>query len=61
MCLWLVPKNYGLSCSIGILAFNCIIGGPIGGVVAIYRLCMAVVTIIRCFLAGFGQIVLKSM
>ena len=60
MCLWLIPKNYGLSGSIGILAFNCIIGGLIGGVVVIYRLCMAVETIIRCILVGFGQIVLKS-
>lgn len=31
-----------------------IIGGLIGGRVAIYRLCMAVVTIIRCILVGFG-------
>ena len=61
MCLWLIPKNYGLSGSIGIFAFNCIIGGLIGGVVVIYRLCMAVVTIIRCILVGFGQIVLKSV
>lgn len=60
MCLWLIPKNYGLSGSIGIFAFNCIIGGLIGGVVVIYRLCMAVVTIIRCIMVGFGQIVLKS-
>lgn len=60
MCLWLIPKNYGLSGSIGIFAFNCIIGGLIGGVVVIYCLRMAVVTIIRCIMVGFGQIVLKS-
>ena len=45
--------------SIGVFAFNCIIGGLIGGLAAIYRLCMAVVTIIRCILVGFGQSVLK--
>lgn len=31
MCLWLIPKNFSISGSIGVLALNCIIGGLIGG------------------------------
>ena len=38
MCLWLIPKNFGISGSIGILALNCIIGGLIGGVVLIFKM-----------------------
>ena len=29
MCLWLIPKNFSISGSIGILALNCIIGGVV--------------------------------
>ena len=29
MCLWLIPKNFVISGSIGVLALNCIIGGLI--------------------------------
>ena len=38
MCLWLIPKNFGISGSIGVLALNCIIGGLIGGVVLIFKI-----------------------
>ena len=38
MCLWLIPKNFGISGSIGVLALNCIIGGLIGGVVPVWYL-----------------------
>lgn len=37
MCLWLVPKNFGIGGSIGGFALNCIIGGLIGGVVLIFK------------------------
>lgn len=37
MCLWLVPRNFGISGSIGVFALNCIIGGLIGGVVLIFK------------------------
>ena len=36
MCLWLVPRNFGIGGSIGVFALNCIIGGLIGGVVLIF-------------------------
>ena len=38
MCLWLIPKNFGISGSIGVIALNCIIGGLIGGVVLIFKI-----------------------
>ena len=38
MCLWLIPKNFGISGSIGIFVLNCIIGGLIGGVVLIFKI-----------------------
>ncbi len=51
MCLWLVPRNFGISGSIGILALNCIIGGLIGGVVVIIK--------IFCIVAEFVSIVME--
>lgn len=38
MCLWLVPRNFGISGSIGVFALNCIIGGLIGGVVLLIKI-----------------------
>ena len=38
MCLWLIPKNFGISGGIGVLALNCIIGGLSGGVVLIFKI-----------------------
>ena len=37
-CDILIPKNFGISGSIGVLALNCIIGGLIGGVVLIFKI-----------------------
>ena len=38
MCLWLIPKNFGISGSIGVLALMCIIGGLIGGIVVVVKI-----------------------
>ena len=35
MCLFLVPKNFGIAGSMGILALNCIVGGLIGGIIVV--------------------------
>ena len=37
MCIWLIPSDFGIAGSIGVLALNCIIGGLIGGVVLIMK------------------------
>lgn len=51
MCLWLVPRNFGISGSIGILALNCIIGGLIGGILVFAK--------IVCIVAEFVSIVME--
>ena len=38
MCLWLIPRNFGIGGSMGILALNGIIGGLIGGMVLIFKI-----------------------
>lgn len=38
MCLWLIPKNFGIGESMGVLVLNCIIGGLIGGMVVIFKI-----------------------
>ena len=47
MCFWLIPKNFGISGSIGILALNCILGGLIGGIVLIAKIISMAVELIN--------------
>ena len=35
MWLWLIPRNYGIAGSLGVVALDCISGGIIGGFVVI--------------------------
>lgn len=37
MCMFLIPRNYGIAGSMGVLALNCIVGGLTGGIVLIAR------------------------
>ncbi len=37
MCMFLIPRNFGIAGSMGVLALNCIVGGLIGGFVLIIR------------------------
>lgn len=53
MCLWLIPRNYGIGGSMGILALNCIIGGLIGGVVVIVQVIGIVAEIIKILTENF--------
>lgn len=41
MFVWLIPHGYDLGATAGIIAFNFIIGGIIGGVILIWRLLVA--------------------
>jgi len=59
MCMFLVPKNFGISGSIGIVALNCIIGGLIGGMIVIIRIISAVMEIIKLMVGTFGHNVQK--
>ena len=47
MCVWLIPKNYGISGGIGVLAFDFIIGGMIGGIILIFKLIKAIATLVH--------------
>jgi len=50
--------NYGIAGSVGIIAFNFIIGGLIGGFVAVFRLMQAVWYCLKC-LAGLVRSVVS--
>lgn len=50
MCAFLIPKNFGIGGSMGVLALNGIIGGLIGGVVLLFRIgqiFMEIITMLR--------------
>ena len=47
MWMWLIPKNYGIAGSLGVFALNCIVGGLIGGVVAIATVTKALVVMVQ--------------
>ena len=55
MCLWLVPRNFGISGSIGVFALNCIIGGLIGGVVLIVTVIKIIIEMFRMIMGTSGQ------
>ena len=47
MWLWLIPRNYGIAGSLGVMALNCLVGGIIGGFVAIVAVAKAVTTTVQ--------------
>ncbi len=55
MCLWLVPRNFGIGGSIGVFALNCIIGGLIGGVVLIVKIIKIIAEMFKMILGTSGQ------
>jgi len=55
MCMWLIPWNYGIAGTVGIIALNFIIGGLIGGVVAVVYMVQAVWYCLKCIAAIFGR------
>ena len=59
MSMFLVPKNFGIAGSIGILALDCIIGGLIGGMIVIIRIINTVMEIIKLISGTFGHNVQK--
>lgn len=51
MCLWLVPRNFGISGSMGVVTLNCILGGLIGGVV----ICIKIVCIVTEIISSIEE------
>lgn len=56
MFVWLVPHGYDLAGTVGIVAFNFVVGGLIGGVILVWRLLVAAwylpLTAYRLFMVG---------
>lgn len=59
MCMFLIPKNFGIAGSIGVLAFNGVIGGLIGGIIVIARMIAVFVEIIKIIAGTSGHDVQK--
>ena len=47
MRVWLMPRNYGIAGSLGVIALDCIVGGIIGGFMAIIAVLKAVVKTVQ--------------
>lgn len=47
MSMFLLPRGYGISGSIGVIALNAIIGGLIGGIVVIFKMISIVLEIFK--------------
>lgn len=47
MWMWLIPRNYGIAGSLGVIALDCIVGGIIGGFVAIITVIKAMGTAVQ--------------
>lgn len=52
MCSWLVPSGMGIGGTVGMVAFNLLIGGIIGSVVMTWRLLVAAFTLVRGMVSG---------
>lgn len=53
ICMFLVPKNFGIAGSMGILALNCIVGGLIGGIIVLVRIIVIFTEIIKVIAGHF--------
>ena len=58
ICLYLIPKNFGITGSMGVIALNCIIGGLIGGIIVIIRIVKIFTEIIKVII---GQVQTKRI
>ena len=61
MFLWVVPSGMGIGGTVGVAAFNLMAGGVIGSVIMVWRLLVAVFTMIKgvavgiCRITGIGR------
>ena len=53
MSMVLIPKNYGIGGSLGVLALNCIIGGLIGGIIVVVRIVRIVAEFVSIVIEHF--------
>lgn len=55
MCMFLVPRNFGIAGSMGVLALNVIVGGLIGGFVAIFRIIQIMIECVKLLTGAYSQ------
>ena len=55
MFLWLIPKGYGISGTVGVFAFNVVVGGMIGGAVLVARIIQIMANCIRLVTGRFWK------
>ena len=53
MCMVLIPKNFGIAGSMGVLALNAVVGGLIGGVVLIIKVVGMAVELVKIIAGHF--------
>lgn len=53
MCLLLIPRNFGIAGSVGVLALNGVVGGLIGGIVVVVKIFGIAAEIIRLVTGHF--------
>lgn len=59
--MFLVPKNFGIAGSMGILALNCIVGGLIGGIIVLVRIIVIITEIIKVIAGHFQDTMSKGV
>lgn len=60
MFVWLIPRGFDLSGTVGVVALNFIVGGLIGGVILIWRLVVAAWYIPCCFSKRMRKLFIKN-
>lgn len=60
MFFWIIPKGFDIGGTVGVIVFNLLIGGVIGGMVLIWRLFKAVFYLIK-IIVSIGIRVVKKM
>lgn len=55
MCMFLVPRNFDIAGSMGVLALNVIVGGLIGGFVAIFRIIQIMIECVKLLTGAYSQ------
>lgn len=60
MFLLVIPKDYDIGGSMGVLAINLLIGGVIGGIILIWRLLVAAIYLVKAVLSGADWIIRKA-
>ncbi|MBC5745613.1 hypothetical protein FMM74_019100 [Lachnospiraceae bacterium MD308] len=53
MSVWVIPKNYDIGGSMGVLVINVLVGGAIGGVALVWKLIVAAAYLVKA--AGSGM------